>query len=262
MNLQTSGIIFDVKEFAINDGPGIRVTVFLKGCPLRCLWCHNPEGIGFEPERNCKTGRTVGEQITAEELAKKLRRFSDVFELTGGGVTFSGGEPLAQPEFLFAVASQLTDIHLNLDTSGYAEQAVFRQALEYFDLVYFDLKLADENLHKKYTSVENKLILQNLQTLAESNVDFALRLPQIPTLTNTKENLEALREIIYALPRKPQEIALLAYNSLAGGKYPVYGKTFGLSDNLQTNFAVLEDLKAAMPDFPVKIYGTQVQERE
>ena len=112
----TTGLIFDIKEFAINDGPGIRLTVFMKGCPLRCAWCHNPEGISPQPQLNRKTGCMVGKEYTVEELARRICKFRDVFDLSGGGVTFSGGEPTRQPEFVEACALRLNrTLHFDPD---------------------------------------------------------------------------------------------------------------------------------------------------
>lgn len=125
----TTGLIFDIKEFAINDGPGIRLTVFMKGCPLRCAWCHNPEGISPQPQHNRKTGCMVGKEYTVEELTRRICKFRDVFDLSGGGVTFSGGEPTRQSEFIEACALRLNGIHKTLDTSGFCPSATFRRLL-------------------------------------------------------------------------------------------------------------------------------------
>ena len=249
-----TGRIFDIKEFAINDGPGIRVTVFLKGCPLRCRWCHNPEGLDFAPEMNNKTGKMVGEEISAESLAEKLRSFKDVYEFSGGGVTFSGGEPTAQSEFLYETASVLEGIHRTLDTSGYCDKDKWIKLLEVFDLIYFDLKLADNKAHMLYTGVSNEQILKNLQVLAEKDVPFVLRLPQIPGITETAENHLGLQKIIRSLPRKPNEINLLSYNPLAGGKYETYNHKFPLASGLKSDLSILKKFQHDMLDFNVKIY--------
>ena len=161
----TAGVVFDIREFTVHDGPGIRTTVFLKGCPLRCSWCHNPEGLRSEPQTLCgPTGeRVVGETFTAEALAARLNRLAPV--LDGGGVTFSGGEPLLQAAFVAEVIERLAGLHVLLDTSGYAAEADFRLVAAKCQLVYFDLKLIDAEMHRRYTGVDNAGILQNLQVL-------------------------------------------------------------------------------------------------
>lgn len=122
----TRGLVFDIKEFALNDGPGIRLTIFLKGCPLQCLWCHNPEGISFKPELNLKTNKFVGELWESRDLAQKINSFKDIFDVSKGGVTFSGGEPLSQFEFLWDVCQDLEPgIHKTIETSGQCSSEFF-----------------------------------------------------------------------------------------------------------------------------------------
>lgn len=222
------GVVFDIKEFALNDGPGIRVTVFMKGCPLRCLWCHNPEGMSGTPQLNHKTGRLTGAEFSPEELAAKIRKHVDVFDLSGGGVTFSGGEPSLQADFLFATATLLPGIHKVLDTCGYCEENTFRKLLTVFDLVYFDLKLIEEGNHLKYTGVSNELILKNLRILSESDTPYHIRIPLIPDITDTSENLGNIFRLLQTLPNKPLRVDPLPYNILAGGKYEAYGMQYPL----------------------------------
>ena len=140
-----TGRIFDIQEFAVNDGPGLRVTVFMKGCPLRCKWCHNPEGLSYEPQVNILTGRTVGIDWSADDLIAFLLKYKTAFDVSGGGVTFSGGEATAQFEFVYEVSRRLKvkGIHVNLDTSGYCDEVKFRKLLDVVDLVYFDVKCVD-----------------------------------------------------------------------------------------------------------------------
>src|ERR1039458_1810212 len=144
-----SGMIFDIREFTVHDGPGIRTTVFLKGCPLRCSWCHNPEGMSPCPEiiESPSGKRVVGRIYSAAQLSSILNRQASILSANGGGVTFSGGEPLAQAVFLAEVIDNLTDIHVLLDTSGYAQESDFRRVAQKCDLVYFDLKLIDRAAH-------------------------------------------------------------------------------------------------------------------
>lgn len=226
----TTGLIFDIKEFAINDGPGIRLTVFMKGCPLRCAWCHNPEGISPQPQHNRKTGCMVGKEYTVEELTRRICKFRDVFDLSGGGVTFSGGEPTRQSEFIEACALRLNGIHKTLDTSGFCPSATFRRLLGVFDLVYYDLKLADTAAHQRFTGQNNLQILENLHILDESGVPYHIRIPLIPEITDTEKNLSGLLDILAGLRNKPQRVDPLPYNILAGGKYDSYGMAYPLQN--------------------------------
>lgn len=239
-----TGILFDIKEMAVHDGPGLRTSVFLKGCPLRCVWCHNPEGLSPKPQlyfrknacrscglcrRGCSHpdcqpyGRCLhicpqgllsvsGYEITADELAARLEQSLDITD----GVTFSGGEPLLQAEFLLAVIDRLPGVHFAIETSGHAAPSVFARVLDAMDFVYMDLKLADPALHKKYTGADNRLILENLQQLRRSGIPCAIRTPLIPGITDTPENLAAIEALTDGLPWEQ-----LSYNAMAGAKYPM-----------------------------------------
>ncbi|MDR3361689.1 MAG: radical SAM protein [Desulfovibrio sp.] len=226
-----SGLVFDIKELALNDGPGSRVTVFLQGCPLRCLWCHNPEGQSAEPFHHAVTGRSIGRFWSDAELAAYIVSYQDFFTASGGGVTFSGGEPLSQSAFLFSVASRMPSIHKNLDTSGYAATDVFDAALRFFDLVYFDVKGIDPDLHRYCTGKDNGIILRNLRNLAVYGTPFHIRVPLIPDLTDTEENLEALAVMIKSLASKPSSVDLLPTNRLAAGKYPLLNREYPLQNS-------------------------------
>lgn len=251
----TQGCLFDIKEFALNDGPGIRTTLFFKGCPLRCLWCHNPEGLCFEPQLNKITGKKVGTVYTAQELADRVLKFKDAYDLSGGGVTFSGGEPTAQPDFLQELIALLPDIHKTLDTSGLCASDIFRKILPTVQLVYFDLKEADSLQHQTYTGQPNQLIIENLMFLAASTVPYHLRLPLIPQMTDTAEHFEKMEPLIRALPKKPESIDLLPYNKLAGGKYAAYGMTYPLENNpVENDWEAIKMFMHRMVDFCVQLY--------
>ena len=193
MKMDINGRIFDIKEFTIHDGPGARVTVFLKGCPLRCVWCHNPEGLNNKKQlmykqnlcsncgrcrQNCKHeeckpyGRCIhacannclsiaGEDVTSKELAQKLKKYEDFFKVSGGGITISGGEPLVQSDFVCDLADKLSQIHTAIQTSGYADADTYARVIDKFDYIMQDIKLADEQMHIKYTGVSNEQILEN-----------------------------------------------------------------------------------------------------
>lgn len=241
--VMSNGIVFDIKEFAIHDGPGIRTTVFLKGCPLRCLWCHNPEGISPAPElmRSASGTRTVGEVFSADSLAERINRQADILRNGEGGVTFSGGEPLFQADFLCDVIDRLDALHVLLDTSGYAESRTFVRVAERCNMVYFDVKLIDQEAHRHFTGVDNTQILENLDLLAELRVPYVVRVPLIPTVTDTAANLTGLAERLAALPQRP-EVQLLPYNRAAGGKYRACGQVFDHAFDREENRPVDLDI--------------------
>ena len=223
------GMVFDIQEFAVNDGPGLRITVFLKGCPLRCRWCHNPEGLSSAPQANRFTGQTVGREWTVDEVLLRILPFKDAFDLSGGGVTFSGGEATAQPEFLVTVASALRahHIHVNLDTCGYCPKETFASILETVDLVYYDLKCMDDAVHHAMTGVGNALVLANARALAASPVPYRIRVPLTPGVGDTAANRAATEAFVSSLARPPLGIDYLPFNELAGAKYAAYGMKYG-----------------------------------
>ena len=239
------GIVFDIKEFSVFDGPGLRCTVFLKGCPLRCVWCHNPEGQNPEPEvmRTTVDERMVGKRFSASELEEKLLSYAPIFANGTGGITFSGGEPLFQAEFVVDVMKRLKGkIHLLLQTSGYAAASAFDEAAFLADEAYFDLKLVDSELHQIYTGVDNSVIMENLKRLDRSGQSYRLRVPLIPGVTDTPENYEAIRNFAAKYLKNCGGLDLLPYNPAAGGKYQALGRTFA------PGFDEKRDLHV-MPDF-------------
>ncbi len=265
------GTVFDIKEMTVHDGPGSRVTVFLKGCPLRCLWCHNPEGLSAKPQLMvkenlcvhcglCKKGcahtecqpfeRCIhacpkglvsisGTQMTSEELAERLNSYATFLNRVGGGVTFSGGEPLLQADFVAETAKMLPNIHKALQTSGYADSEKFKKVLETMDYVLFDLKLADEAEHIKYTGVSNKQIIENYKILEKSGKEFVTRVPLIPGITDTKDNLSRIAAIA-----GENKVEIMRYNTMAGAKYRSVGLEFSLPD-LKSNEVDLSVFKNA-----------------
>ncbi|MBI5833376.1 MAG: radical SAM protein [Armatimonadetes bacterium] len=222
-----TGIVFDITEFAVHDGPGLRTTVFLKGCPLRCAWCHNPEGLTAEPQilRSAAGERLAGRIYEAGELAALLARQADLLRGSGGGVTFSGGEPLAQAAFVSEVIDRLGDTHVVLDTSGQAEAEAFERLASRCGLVYFDVKLIDAEHHRQWTGVDNAAILANLARLPALGVPFVIRVPLVPTVTDMPANLAAIAQLAAGLPGLLR-VDLLPYNRAAGGKYPACGLEF------------------------------------
>jgi len=223
----TRGIVFDIREFTVHDGPGVRTTVFMKGCPLSCTWCHNPEGIDMEPQTMCSMvgERTVGRVYDAADLAGILVGQADILAANGGGVTFSGGEPLMQAGFVADVIDRLGGMHVVLDTSGHAEVAEFGELARRSDLVFFDIKLIDADAHRRWTGQDNGRILRNLALLEQLDRPFVARVPLIPRVTDTTDNLTAIARALASSPTLTR-VELLPYNRSAGGKYAALGMTF------------------------------------
>ena len=223
------GTIFSIEEFALHDGPGIRTTVFFKGCPLRCAWCHNPEGFSFTPQiiHTIDGERICGELITAEALADRLAQNAGFFDMTLGGITVTGGEPLAQPEFLAELLSLLhkRGIHTAIETSGYASAEVFKHIVPLTDLILFDIKSMDASIHKKYTGIDNALILINLEWLVRSKAKFIVRLPLIPNVNDSAEQMEAVFETIKDATGLVR-VEMLRYHKTAGAKYAMLGMVY------------------------------------
>lgn len=222
------GIIYSIEEFAINDGPGVRTTVFLKGCPLRCQWCHNPESQRREPETMVKQGRaeTCGYEISASELSARLLRNEEIFRMMEGGVTFTGGEPLMQADFLCAVLQPMRGrVSTAIETSGYAAAEVFSRVVDMVDLVLMDVKHADDATHRHFTGVSNVPILANLERLKRSGKPFVARIPLIPGVNDTLRNMQATASLL-ADAEGLRRVELLRYNKLAGAKYPMVGREY------------------------------------
>ncbi len=245
-----NGILFDIREFTLHDGPGIRTTVFVKGCPLRCSWCHNPEGQSRQPQliRGATGERLAGKEYTPRELADILNKQATILSMNEGGVTFSGGEPLIQAEFVAAVIDLLDDLHVLLDTSGHASEDDFRRVARRSNLVFFDLKLMDRDLHLRYTGCDNHLILHNLHVLSTLGVPFVIRVPLVPGVTDTNKNLSQIADRVRGLPGLLR-VDLLPYNKAAGAKYKSLGMDFnpGYDETRQLNMNTAFFEKAGIP---------------
>ncbi|MCI0514281.1 glycyl-radical enzyme activating protein [candidate division KSB1 bacterium] len=265
------GIIFDIKRFALHDGPGIRTTVFLKGCPLRCWWCHNPESQELTPEHapttagrrhysvlNPQDPSVIGKLVTVAEVMAEIKKDEPFYDESGGGVTFSGGEPCLQPEFLMAllIASQQQGFHTALDTSGFAPWEHLAQISKYVDLFLFDLKIADDLAHQKYVGVPKPFIWDNLIRLLNQGAKIIIRIPLIPGITDTEANLTQLRDFIANLPRL-EAVNLLPYNPIGEGKYHRFQKINRLGHLVTQSpeaLAKIEQIFRKLP-FELKIGG-------
>ncbi|MBR2572208.1 MAG: glycyl-radical enzyme activating protein [Clostridia bacterium] len=255
---ENEGIVFDIKEFAVFDGPGIRTTVFMKGCPLRCQWCHNPEGLSPRPQLMvstaacvhcgacrrvcrhpdaciacgecvpvCRGGlrKIVGTRWQAKALAQRLRKDADVFRMSGGGVTFSGGDPLLQWTFVSRVIDELGGIPAAVETSGYTSDDVFRDVMRKCALVMMDWKVSDPEKHRHYTGVDQAPIRRHAQFLAAGNTPFILRMPMIPGVNDTREHFETVASLAGGAPSLVR-VDILPYQRAAGAKYEMVGKTY------------------------------------
>jgi pyruvate formate lyase activating enzyme len=241
----SSGMIFDIKEFAIHDGPGIRTTVFLKGCPMSCMWCHNPEGQSQIPQviRSPAGERIAGKEYTAKELVGLLNPQVDILRANEGGITFSGGEPLLQADFVCEVIDLLDDVHVLLDTCGYGREEDFLRLVQRSDLVFLDLKLIDSKMHQHYTGCDNVPILRNLRILDGTGKPFVIRVPMVPGVTDTNQNLSGILESVRGLAGLLR-VDLLPYNKAAGSKYQYAGMDFkpdyDESQELNLNTSIFE----------------------
>jgi pyruvate formate lyase activating enzyme len=251
------GIIFDIKEFALNDGRGIRTTVFMKGCPLRCRWCHNPEGLVSAPQEMISVAgtRIAGTEYSATVLASILKRNCDVFCDTNGGVTFSGGEPLMQADFLVEVISHLEGVHVLLDTCGYAKSETFIEVVSKVSHVFYDLKLINSGQHVNWTGKGNSLILNNLSTLDHMTTPYTIRVPLIPGVTDTRSNLAQIAAVVRCL-KNAREIHLLPYNALAGAKYESLGMRFLMNVDKYEEREVPMDVFSGL-SIPVRTMGSR-----
>ncbi|MCL6580867.1 MAG: glycyl-radical enzyme activating protein [Firmicutes bacterium] len=281
------GIIFNVQRFSTEDGPGLRTTVFFKGCPLRCRWCHNPEGLSPHPQlvwsaerclgcgtcvkacplavlafatrggadpacsatvlridrsrcRACGTCaeacpsralEVLGRRVSADELVAELARDAEFYRVSGGGVTFSGGECLFQPEFFLAAAKAVKDAGLELavDTSGLAPPHLFERALALADLVLYDVKLIDPERHRQATGVDNRVILDNARRLAASGCRFWVRFPVIPGWTDDEDNVRAVARFVAREMAGVERVDFLAYNNLGEGDWARLGLAYDLA---------------------------------
>ena len=266
------GLIFDIKRFSTHDGPGIRTTVFFKGCSLRCVWCHNPEGISPEPElmvypqkcigcgacidtcpreaykittdghkvydrkRCISCGQCVescyaealvmaGTRLSVEDIIATVKQDTKYYELSGGGITLSGGDPLGQAHFASVLLQncQSEGIHTAVDTCGYVHWEAIRQVLPYADMFLYDLKHISSVQHRRFTGASNKLVLENLQRLSNLDIPIEIRMLIIPTRNDSRDAIEGSARLLASL-RNVKAVRLLAYHRLAGSKYTSLGK--------------------------------------
>jgi pyruvate formate lyase activating enzyme len=267
------GRIFDISRGCVDDGPGLRTVVFLKGCLLRCPWCHNPEGKSFEPaiaydlkkcigckecKRVCprewdfgipyswrngcracglcadvcpsKARRLVGKDVDAESLVQEIMKDEDFFRGTGGGVTFSGGEPFLQADFLneCLILLKKRNVHTAVETAGFFDEGKISIA-ENFDLVLFDLKHVDSEKFKKVIGKDNSIILKNLSTLSSKDIPLEIRITVVPEFNDTEEDILLIASYLKNLKR-PLPVRLLPFHRLARAKEEIFGVSYPYSN--------------------------------
>jgi pyruvate formate lyase activating enzyme len=297
--LDATGVVFNVMRFALHDGPGIRTTVFFKGCPLDCWWCHNPESQKLRPEpvyfeercRHCngcvevcphgavtvhdgvlstdtrlctRCGTCVercaadareicGRVVTVRELLAEIDRDVIFFDDSGGGVTLSGGEPLAQPEFASALLKACRERRINtaIETCGYAHPEVFQRVTADADLVLFDLKTLDPAAHKQYTGVHHEAILRNLASLAASGRKAVVRIPVVPGVNDTEGDAREFARYLSGLGMRC--VNLLPYHGMGAEKYRRLGISRRLEDRPDAPREAVERFAGPLRDAGLEI---------
>ncbi len=230
---ETKGRIFNIQRFSIHDGPGIRTIVFFKGCYMRCAWCCNPESQEYKIQTLVENGKekTVGKDVTVEEILPEILADINYYRRSGGGVTLSGGEILAQPEFARDLLHACKDagLHTAVESTANAEFESIRQILPYLDLYLMDIKHMDSEKHKEYTRVGNELILENAKKIAQSDVELIIRTPVVPTFNDTAEEIRAISKFAATL-KGVKEHHLLPYHRLGQDKYAGLDRNYSLKN--------------------------------
>lgn len=234
MSEKQSGIIFNIQHFSIHDGPGIRTTVFLKGCPLRCPWCSNPESQNNKPEpmldQTTNILETIGESRTVEEILEEVLKDRDFYEESGGGITLSGGEIFAQFDFALAIlkAAKKHNIHTAIETTAFAKHEEFKELIEYVDFIYTDLKHYNQLKHRQTTGVNNNLIIKNIHYAFTQQKQIVLRIPVIPNFNDSLEDASAFAQLFNDL--SITTVQLLPFHQFGENKYKLLGRNYAMSD--------------------------------
>lgn len=295
-----SGMIFDIRRYSINDGPGIRVTVFFKGCPLHCAWCHNPESISSKvqkmysrdkcilcgacvevcPEQACsmtsegivtdrqrctgcgrcadicptKATEMSGRTVTVEEVVELVEKERIFFDQSGGGVTFSGGEPLQQPEFLLTLLREFgaRSIHRTVDTSGFTKTETLLEIAQHTDHFLYDIKMMDPELHRQWTGVGNDRILKNLEELAATGASINVRIPLIKGVNDDADNINQTASFIAMLPGEKKVVNILPYHNIMVSKHLRLGSVFNAQTASEPSVEELEDIVETFTQYGLK----------
>lgn len=263
-----TGTIFDIQRFSVHDGPGIRTTVFMKGCPLRCKWCHNPEGLSRLPQlqffkenciscgscgtrqqlydaHNCPADalKVCGKTVEATQIVEEVLK-DKIFYSNNGGVTFSGGECLLQADFVASVMQEIKKVglHTAIDTSGCVPWSEIEKTLDYCDLYLYDVKCVNPALHKEYTGVDNILIIENLKKLSKTGKEIWIRIPVIPDFNDDEREMTEIANLISTLSSVKQ-VTLMPYHTLGSSKYETLGLTYPYDTTLKITNNLLEKFK-------------------
>ena len=230
--LEIKGRIFDIQRFSVHDGGGIRTIVFLKGCPLRCKWCCNPEGQHYNIEKMTLGGKEkiVGRDVTVGEIIDVIERDRVYYRRSGGGLTLSGGECLTQPDFAVALlkAAKERGINTAIESTGFADFSVISRYLPYLDLYLMDIKHMNSAKQKEFTSQPNEKILENARKITNAGTKLIVRTPVIPTFNDTKEEIAAIAEFARSL-RGVKEMHILPYHRIGMDKYKGLGREYSLT---------------------------------
>lgn len=230
--LSVTGRIFDIQRFSTHDGSGIRTLVFLKGCPLRCRWCCNPESQSYEIQQMTLGGnvKTVGRDVTVEEVLKEVLRDRMYYRRSGGGVTLSGGESLTQPDFAVALLTvcQENGVHTAIETTGFASPEIVERYLPVLDCVLMDIKHMNSEKHQAFTTRPNDRILHNARLIAEKAKRLIIRVPVIPTFNDTEAEIGEIAAFAASLPNV-REIHLLPYHRMGTDKYTGLGREYTMA---------------------------------
>jgi len=241
------GIVFDIKRGGVKDGPGIRTSVFLKGCPLRCVWCHNPESQAPEIQRAVTTDEVCGREMSVEDVMAEVLRDAVFYRTSGGGVTFTGGEPMLQFGFLKALcaAAREAGVHVAVDTSGHAPLERFAELAPFVDLFLYDLKCMDPERHARLTGVPNNLILENLRRLDATGARIWIRCPLVPGLNDSDSDLAALRAFTGGL-RSMEKLEICPYHPIGLEKCAKFGLAPRYAEKEQPTSADVARWRAAL----------------
>lgn len=293
------GIIFNIQRYSIHDGPGIRTTIFLKGCPLRCKWCSNPESINPIPEiflrdercdqcgkclevcipqaislgeNSIEIDRTkcdlclkceeicptsvincTGKKVSVNEVVLEAMQDEIFYNNSGGGITISGGEPLFQPKFTLNLLKQFKEraIHTTIDTTGFASWEDFNEILNYTDLVLFDIKHLNSQVHLKFTGVKNELILRNLENVLKKNVKIWIRVPVIPDFNDSSEYMEELA--MFLKDKSVDKVSLLPYHEWGKHKYKFLGRVYPMQNVQFIDEKLIQDFKQTIESYDLKV---------
>jgi pyruvate formate lyase activating enzyme len=308
VSTKLNGLIFDIKRFAVHDGPGIRTTVFLKGCPLQCLWCHSPESQRPYPElmyysnlchhcnecvticptqaqttdtthkiiqsrcthcgrcaTSCYPGalKLVGKSVGIDALLNELQKDATFYRQSQGGITLSGGEPTFQPQFTQALLKTCQDqyFHTAIETCGYTAWSIFQKILPYVNLILYDLKHLNRAKHIQYTGVPIDLILQNLRRLDQTDTNYVIRVPVIPTINDSPEVIKALSIFCGSLHHL-KHVELLPYHRLGVSKYQHLDRPYSLLDLNPPQDDVIIRMSEAFQDQGLKVITERLPEQQ